>query len=125
MQFEQLLDSDQFLVMAQLEPPKGTDTSHLLSHAEKLKGRIHAAMVPELNGAIMRMGSLGAAFTLKQSGIETIITMTKIIAPTINPTTMAIFSIIDVNVFAITASRPVFSVFAVCSSFWETPLKTF
>jgi len=75
MQFEQLLDSDKFLVMAQLEPPKGADTSHLLGHAEKLKGRIHAAMVPELNGAIMRMGSLGAAFMLKQKGLETIITM--------------------------------------------------
>lgn len=75
MQFEQLLDSDQFLVMAQLEPPKGTDTSQLLSNAEKLKGRIKAALVPELNGAIMRMGSLGAAHMLKQSGIETVITM--------------------------------------------------
>jgi len=75
MQFEQLLDSDQFLIMAQLEPPKGTDTSPLLSHADRLKGRIHAVMVPELNGAIMRMGSMGAAYMLKQRGIETIVTM--------------------------------------------------
>ena len=70
MRFEELLSSDQFLVVAQLEPPKGADTSSFLDHADSLRGRTHAIAVPEMAGAIMRMGSMGAAYLLKQKGIQ-------------------------------------------------------
>jgi len=72
MHFQELLDSDQFLVIGVLEPPKGIDTSGLLRHADALRGRIHAVLVPEMKGAIMRMGSLGASCFLQQKGIDTI-----------------------------------------------------
>jgi 5,10-methylenetetrahydrofolate reductase len=73
MRFQEQLDSDQFLVIAELEPPKGTDTASFLKHAEALKGRAHAVVVPEMSGAIMRMGALGASVMLKQKGIEPIV----------------------------------------------------
>ena len=73
MHFESLLDANQFLIIAQLEPPKGIDTAHLVRSADSLKGRVHAVLVPELSGAIMRMGSLGASVLLKQKGLETIV----------------------------------------------------
>ena len=75
MDFQGLLDTDRFLIIAQLEPPKGTDTAYLLQHADTLRGRIHAVLVPEMSGAIMRMGSMGASYILKQKGIETIVNM--------------------------------------------------
>jgi 5,10-methylenetetrahydrofolate reductase len=60
------------LIIGVLEPPKGTDTSELLRHADALRGRIQSVLVPEMRGAIMRMGSLGASSFLQQRGIETI-----------------------------------------------------
>ena len=75
MQFQKDLDSDQFLVVAELEPPKGIDVTLLVERAEKLRGRVHAVLVPEMSGAIMKMGSLGASCILKQKGIEVIMEM--------------------------------------------------
>ena len=72
MSFKELLDSGKFLMVVQLEPPKGADTSELIKHADSLKGRAHALLVPELSGAIMKMGSIGASYLLKQKGMETI-----------------------------------------------------
>ncbi len=75
MSFKDSLASDGFLVIAELEPPKGTDTSGLVSNADNLRGRAHAVVVPEMNGAIMRMGSIGASCLLKQKGIEPIVNL--------------------------------------------------
>ncbi len=75
MNFKELLDSEQFLTIASLEPPKGADFSGFLKNADKLKGRVQAVMVPEMSGAIMRMGSMGASCLLKDKGIETILSM--------------------------------------------------
>jgi 5,10-methylenetetrahydrofolate reductase len=75
MSFQKLLDTDQFLIIAQLESPKGADTAGLLRHADSLRGRAHAVLVPEMSGAIMRMGSIGASCLLKQKGIEAIVNM--------------------------------------------------
>ncbi|MDX1778977.1 MAG: methylenetetrahydrofolate reductase [Thermodesulfobacteriota bacterium] len=75
MALENLLDGEQFLLIAELEPPKGVETSEFEKNAEALRGRVNAVLVPEMSGAIMRMGSLGAAHLLKQRGIETIVSM--------------------------------------------------
>ena len=75
MSFQELLDKDQFLIIAELEPPKGVDTSDFLRCADSLRGRAHAVLVPEMSGAIMRMGSIGASCLLKQKGIEAIVSM--------------------------------------------------
>jgi len=75
MNFNDLLGSDQFLTIASLEPPKGTDTSAFLKNAGRMKGRVQALMVPEMSGAIMRMGSMGASCLLKETGIETIFSL--------------------------------------------------
>jgi methylenetetrahydrofolate reductase (NADPH) len=75
MNFKELLGSEQFLTIAALEPPKGADFSGFLKNADRLKGRVQAVMVPEMSGAIMRMGSMGASCLLKGKGIETILSM--------------------------------------------------
>ena len=75
MSFQELLDKERFLIIAELEPPKGVDTSDFLKNADSLRGRAHAVLVPEMSGAIMRMGSIGASGLLKQKGIEPIVSM--------------------------------------------------
>ena len=75
MALENLLNGEQFLLIAELEPPKGVDTAEFEKNAEALRGRVNAVLVPEMSGAIMRMGSLGASHLLKQRGIETIVSM--------------------------------------------------
>ncbi len=75
MTLENSLAEDRFLIFAELEPPKGTDTTEFEKNADSLRGRVDAILVPEMSGAIMRMGSLGASHILKQKGIETIMSM--------------------------------------------------
>jgi len=76
MTFQQLLDSDRFITIAELEPPKGVDTSELNKTADTLRGRAQAVSVPEMSGAVMRMGSLGACCLLQQKGVEPIVNIT-------------------------------------------------
>ena len=75
MALENLLDGEQFFLVAELEPPKGVDTAEFEKNAEALRGRVQAVLVPEMSGAIMRMGSLGASHLLQKKGIETIVSM--------------------------------------------------
>ena len=75
MALENLLDGEEFLLVAELEPPKGVDAAEFEKNAEALRGRAHAVLVPEMSGAIMRMGSLGASHLLKKKGIETIVSI--------------------------------------------------
>jgi len=72
MAFKEKLESRTFVVVAELQPPKGTDLSELLDHADRLKGRVTAVNVPDLQNAILRMGSLSVCALLKTRGIEPI-----------------------------------------------------
>jgi methylenetetrahydrofolate reductase (NADPH) len=64
--------SGEFLVTAEVMPPKGGDPSHMLEMARLLKGRVHAVNITDGSRAVMRMASLAAATLLQQEGIEAI-----------------------------------------------------
>jgi 5,10-methylenetetrahydrofolate reductase len=72
MSFKEQLESGKFVVVAELQPPKGNDLTELYEHAELLKGRVHAINVPNLQNAIMRLGSLSVCALLKAKGMEAI-----------------------------------------------------
>jgi len=72
MPFKDQLDSGKFVVVAELQPPKGNDLSELNEYAELLKGRVDAVNVPDLQNAIMRLGSLSVCTLLKVKGMEVI-----------------------------------------------------
>jgi 5,10-methylenetetrahydrofolate reductase len=72
MTFKERLESGKFVVVAELQPPKGTDLSELYDNAERLKGRLDAVNVPDLQNAIMRLGSLAVCALLKKRGLEVI-----------------------------------------------------
>jgi methylenetetrahydrofolate reductase (NADPH) len=70
------LASGQFVVTTEMEPPKGTDLSHLLSTAAFLKGRVHAVNVTDNQRAMMRLSSVGGASVLVREGLEPILQVT-------------------------------------------------
>ncbi|MDM8552323.1 methylenetetrahydrofolate reductase [Desulfobacterales bacterium HSG2] len=65
-------DKGEFAILAEMEPPKGVDVSGMVSNAQRVKGKADAFLVPEMNNAVMRMSSLGAAMILQQKGMETV-----------------------------------------------------
>jgi 5,10-methylenetetrahydrofolate reductase len=58
--------------MVEFQPPKGNDLSELYQNAEFLRGRVDAVNVPDLQNAIMRLGSLSVCSLLKAKGMEVI-----------------------------------------------------
>jgi 5,10-methylenetetrahydrofolate reductase len=72
MTFKERLDSGKFAVAVEFQPPKGNELSELYEYAELLKGRVDAINVPDLQNAIMRLGSLSACTLLKARGMEVI-----------------------------------------------------
>jgi len=72
MSFKERLESGKFAVVAELQPPKGNNLSEVFESAEVLKGRVDAVNVPDLQNAIMRLGSLSVCVLLWARGMETI-----------------------------------------------------
>ena len=68
--FRQAVADRQFLITAEVAPPKGGDISHMLKMAGSLKGRVHAVNITDGSRAVMRMSPLAAAVILMQQGIE-------------------------------------------------------
>lgn len=62
----------EFLVTAEVMPPKGGDPSHMLEMAHLLKHRVHGVNVTDGSRAVLRMSSLAASAILLQQGIEPI-----------------------------------------------------
>jgi 5,10-methylenetetrahydrofolate reductase len=72
MTLKERLDSGKFAVIVELQPPKGNDLSETYEYAELLRGRVDAVNVPDLQNAIMRLGSLSVCALLKVRGMEAI-----------------------------------------------------
>ncbi|MDI7261466.1 MAG: methylenetetrahydrofolate reductase [Thermodesulfobacteriota bacterium] len=72
MTFKERLDSGKFAVVVELQPPKGTDLSEVYENAERLRGRVDAVNVPDLQNSIMRLGSLSVCALLKEKGLDVI-----------------------------------------------------
>ncbi len=73
--FQSAVQAGEFLVTAEVMPPKGADPSHMVAMAQKLHGRVHAVNITDGSRAVMRMSSLASAVILQQQGIEPICQM--------------------------------------------------
>ena len=62
----------EFLITAEVAPPKGTNAAQMLEMARLLKGRVHSVNITDGSRAVMRMSSLVSAALLLQQGIEPI-----------------------------------------------------
>jgi methylenetetrahydrofolate reductase (NADPH) len=68
--FKTALQRGEFLVTAEVAPPKGTNPAHMVEMAEKLKNRVHAVNITDGSRAVMRMSSMVSALLLLEQGIE-------------------------------------------------------
>lgn len=73
--FRHAVLTKEFLVTAEVAPPKGGNTTHMLEMAKTLQGRVHAVNITDGSRAFMRMSSLAASVILLQHGIEPICQM--------------------------------------------------
>ena len=70
--FRSAVAQKEFLLTAEVAPPKGGNPARMLAMAEKLKGRVHAVNVTDGSRAVLRMSSVAASALLLQHGIEPI-----------------------------------------------------
>ena len=72
MHLKDRFDAREFAVLVEMEPPKGVDTSSMVSNATQSKDKVDAFLVPDMNDAVMRMSALGGAMILHGKGMETV-----------------------------------------------------
>jgi 5,10-methylenetetrahydrofolate reductase len=73
MQLKRRFETGEFAILAEMEPPKGVDTSQMVASAKRVKDLVDAFVVPEMSNAVMRMSSLGAAMILQRQGLEAVV----------------------------------------------------
>ena len=73
--FRASVSRGEFLVTAEVAPPKGGNPEHMVQMAATLKGRVHAVNVTDGSRAVLRMSSFAASIILQQQGIEPICQM--------------------------------------------------
>lgn len=73
MQLQKKLTDGEFVILAEMEPPKGTDTVAMIANAWAVKGKVDAFVIPEMSNAVMKMSSLGGALLLQSRGLETVL----------------------------------------------------
>ncbi|MBQ2382562.1 MAG: methylenetetrahydrofolate reductase [Oscillospiraceae bacterium] len=76
MRITELFDNGQFVVTAEVGPPKGIDASHVVEEAKEYLSGITAVNVTDNQSSVMRMGSLPACVMLKQAGLTPILQLT-------------------------------------------------
>ncbi len=69
---QQGIHRGEFLITAEVCPPKGSNPSHMLAQAKLLQNRVHGINITDGSRAVMRMSSLVSAILLKQAGLEPI-----------------------------------------------------
>lgn len=73
---QQKLDAGEFVITAEVCPPKGADCSDFMARAKALHGIVDAINVTDNQGANMRISPLAAAALLAREGIEPIFQIT-------------------------------------------------
>ena len=76
MRITELFDNGQFVVTAEVGPPKGIHAAHLVEEAKTYLSGITAVNVTDNQSSVMRMGSLPACVALKNAGLTPILQLT-------------------------------------------------
>jgi len=72
MSLQEKLNAGRFVVLAELEPPKGVNVDPVVMNAARVRSRVDAFVVPEMAHAVMKMSALGGAALLQGKGFETV-----------------------------------------------------
>lgn len=73
MSFQKRLSAGEFVVLAEMDTPKGVDITKLVTNARQVKGRVDAVIIPDMDNGVMRMSSMGGGVLMHQQGMESII----------------------------------------------------
>ena len=76
MSFCEKIRSGKFVITSEIGPPKGIDVNEMLENADLIKGKVDAVNITDLQGSILKLGSLTVCHLLKKRGIEPILQMT-------------------------------------------------
>jgi len=74
--FNDALNSERFIVTAEVAPPKGTDLSATLGDAELIRGLVDAINITDNQRAVMRMSPIAVGKILMDAGHEVIVQLT-------------------------------------------------
>jgi len=74
--FEKSLREGRFTLTVELSPPKGTDVSALIEHAQSLLPHATAFNLTDNQSAVMHLSSLGAARLVRETGGDVILQVT-------------------------------------------------
>jgi methylenetetrahydrofolate reductase (NADPH) len=74
--FKDALKSGEFVVTAEIGPPKGTDTQEMRHHIELLKDKVHGLNMTDNQSSVMRLSSLVGCHIIRELGGEPILQMT-------------------------------------------------
>ena len=73
MSFQKRISSGEFVVLAEMNTPKGVDISQMVTNARRIKGRVDAVVIPDMDNGVMRMSAMAGGVLMQQQGIESII----------------------------------------------------
>ena len=76
MRITELFDNGEFVVTAEVGPPKGIHVDHLVEEAKEYLSGITAVNVTDNQSSVMRMGSLPTCVALKNAGLNPILQLT-------------------------------------------------
>ena len=76
MRITELFANGEFVVTAEVGPPKGIHVDHLIEEAKDYLSGITAVNVTDNQSSVMRMGSLPACIALKNAGLTPILQLT-------------------------------------------------
>lgn len=74
--FREALEQKEFVVTAEIGPPKGTDVASLIHHIELLRERVDGLNVTDNQSSVMRLSSLAACRLILEHGGEPILQIT-------------------------------------------------
>jgi len=74
--FKDVLESGEFVITAEVGPPKGVDIEEMLHHIDLLKDKVHALNVTDNQSSVMRLSSLAISHLIHERGGEPILQMT-------------------------------------------------
>jgi methylenetetrahydrofolate reductase (NADPH) len=72
MSFQKRLSSGEFVILAQMNTPKGVNISEMVNNARRIKERVHAVIIPDMDNGVMRMSALAGGVLMRQQGLDTI-----------------------------------------------------
>jgi len=73
MSFQKRLSAGEFVVLAEMNTPKGVNISKMVLDSRRIKGRVDAVVVPDMDNGVMKMSALAGGVLMQQQGLEAII----------------------------------------------------